>query len=88
MVEIIMYTGNTCGKCKGAKINLENLPEFAKENLVLIEKNIDENEENYKELTEKIGVNKLPTFIVDGDFKNPLVGFEENFGKIQEVLGL
>lgn len=88
MVEIIMYTGNNCGKCKGAKFNLENLPKEAKEKLILIEKNVDENEDDYKELTEMIGSNKLPTFIINRDIKNPLLGFDENFGKIQEVLGL
>lgn len=88
MIEIVMFTGNSCGKCKGAKFNLSNLPQFAKDNLNLIEKNVDEKEEYMEELTKEIGVSKLPTFIIDGDKKNPLVGFEENFGKIQEVLGL
>jgi len=88
MVEIVMFTGDTCGKCKGAKFNLENLPKEAKEKLTLIEKNIDKDEEAKELLTKKIGVNTLPTFIINGDYEKPLIGFEENMGKIMEVLGL
>jgi len=88
MIEVVMFTGNSCGKCKGAKFNLSNLPKEAKEKLLLIERNVDEDKEAYKLLTEKIGSNKLPTFVINGNYEKPLIGFEENFGKIMGVLGL
>lgn len=88
MIEIIMFTGDTCGKCKGAKFNLSNLPSEAKDKLLLIERNVDQDPMAKRILTEKIGVNTLPTFVINGNYEKPLIGFEENMGKIMEVLGL
>ncbi|MCU5742926.1 glutaredoxin family protein [Bacillus cereus] len=90
--KIIMYTGNTCGKCKAAKERLANLPPDIKENVELIEKNVDKSECDYKFLTETLKSNSLPTFLINPvegstDYK-PLIGFDENVGKIMEALGL
>jgi len=87
-----MYTGNTCGKCKAAKERLANLPPDIKENVELIEKNVDKSECDYKFLTETLKSNSLPTFLINPvegstDYK-PLIGFDENVGKIMEALGL
>ncbi|USL89515.1 redoxin [Bacillus phage vB_BceP_LY3] len=88
MIEVVMFTGNNCGKCKGAKFNLSNLPPHIKENLKLIERNVDVDQMAKRILTEKMGVNTLPTFVINGDYEKPLIGFEENMGKIMGVLGL
>ncbi|OJD90300.1 NrdH-redoxin [Bacillus cereus] len=90
--KIIMYTGNTCGKCKAAKERLANLPPDIKENVELIERNVDKSEYDYKFLTETLKSNSLPTFLINPvegstDYK-PLIGFDENAGKIMEALGL
>lgn len=63
--KIVMYTGNTCGKCKAAKERLADLPPDIKENVELIERNVDENEHDYKFLTEQLKSNSLPTFLIN-----------------------
>ncbi|HFJ9356536.1 glutaredoxin family protein [Bacillus cereus] len=63
--KIIMYTGNTCGKCKAAKERLANLPPDIKENVELIERNVDKSEYDYKFLTETLKSNSLPTFLIN-----------------------
>lgn len=65
---------------------------------VNIEKrNVDENESHKLYLTEVFDSNTLPTFVYEsdvlefGEWKkkiNVLRGFDENLGKLQEVLGL
>ncbi|HDR8155574.1 TPA: glutaredoxin family protein [Bacillus cereus] len=90
--KIIMYTGNTCGKCKAAKERLTNLPPDIKENVELIERNVDKSEYDYKFLTETLKSNSLPTFLINPvegstDYK-PLIGFDENIGKIMSAIGL
>ena len=87
---IVMYTGNSCSKCKRAKENLENLPPHIKENLELIEKNVDENIEVMEFLKNELDSQTLPTFELLRDDDKPIVlrGFDENIGKIMEYLGL
>lgn len=90
--KIVMFTGNSCSKCMRAKANLENLPPEIKENVELIERNVDENECDYKFLTEQLKSNSLPTFLINPeegstDYK-PLIGFDENIGKIMSAIGL
>ncbi|PFB24085.1 MULTISPECIES: glutaredoxin domain-containing protein [Bacillus cereus group] len=87
---IIMYTGENCGKCKGAKVHLENLPAHIKENLVLKERNVDKNSKYKYELTEFLKSNTLPTFdIYEGTTRVDILrGFDENIGKIMGHLGL
>ncbi|MED1303698.1 NrdH-redoxin [[Bacillus thuringiensis] serovar konkukian] len=91
-IMIIMYTGENCGKCKAAKERFKNLPPDIKENVELIERNVDKSEYDYKFLTETLKSNSLPTFLINPvegstDYK-PLIGFDENIGKIMEHLGL
>lgn len=78
--KIIMYTGNTCSKCKRAKAMLENCPA----SIELDERNVDENENFKIELTLCLSTT-LPTFVING---NVYRGFDENIGKIMEELGL
>ncbi|WP_212934924.1 glutaredoxin family protein [Bacillus hominis] len=88
--KIIMFTGNTCSKCMRAKAMLNNTPpgiEFE-----LIERNVDENESDMEFLTKKLKSNSLPTFLINPeegstDYK-PLIGFDENIGKIMKAIGL
>ncbi|PFA75856.1 glutaredoxin family protein [Bacillus cereus] len=90
--KIVMYTGNNCGKCKRAKEMFARLPEHIE--VELVEKNVDENEKYMYHLKEVIESNTLPTFIYHEHDKNGnlkrhvLRGFDENIGKIMEVLGL
>lgn len=88
--KIIMYTGNSCSKCKRAKEMLTNTP--SGHEVELIERNVDENESDMEFLTEKLKSNSLPTFLINPeegstDYK-PLIGFDENIGKIMKALGL
>ncbi|HEK9103299.1 TPA: hypothetical protein SUB30_004772 [Bacillus pseudomycoides] len=48
------------------------------------EKNVDENA-NYKKEMELLKSTTLPTFVIEGEVYR---GFDENIGKIMEVLGL
>ncbi|PEN14711.1 NrdH-redoxin, partial [Bacillus wiedmannii] len=40
--KIVMYTGDNCGKCNAAKVHLGNLPPHIKEEVTIIEINVDE----------------------------------------------
>lgn len=90
--KIVIYTGNSCSKCKRAKEMLNNLPPGHE--VELIERNVDESEENMRHLKELYDSSTLPTFVyVDRDRngnvkENVLRGFDENIGKIMEYLGL
>ncbi|MEW9139775.1 glutaredoxin family protein [Bacillus wiedmannii] len=92
VTKIIIYTGNACGKCKAAKERLADLPPDIKENVELIERNVDENEHDYKFLTEQLKSNSLPTFLINPEEGStnykPLIGFDENIGKIMSAIGL
>ncbi|WP_426981295.1 glutaredoxin family protein [Bacillus pseudomycoides] len=95
--KIIMYTGNSCSKCMRAKAMLDDLPSHIRENVELVEINVDENESERLMLTEVIKSNTLPTILIpknsESYWKNKeefhiFRGFDENIGKIMEVLGL
>lgn len=88
--KIVMFTGNSCSKCKRAKEMFNNTPPEAE--FELIERNVDENEWDMEFLTKTLKSNSLPTFLINPeegstDYK-PLIGFDENIGKIMEALGL
>ncbi|SCN11869.1 glutaredoxin family protein [Bacillus wiedmannii] len=81
--KIVMYTGNNCGKCKRAKEMLNNLP--LGHEVELIERNVDEDKNNLHVLQAVYKSSSLPTFVIEG---KPYIGFDENIGKIMDVLGL
>ncbi|PEP21726.1 NrdH-redoxin [Bacillus wiedmannii] len=81
--KIIMYTGNDCGKCKRAKEMFDNLPPGIE--IDLTELNVDECKINRDELTRIRKSQTLPTFVIEGEVYR---GFDENIGKIMDVLGL
>ncbi|BCC74206.1 hypothetical protein BCJMU51_p2061 (plasmid) [Bacillus cereus] len=81
--KIVMYTGNSCPKCKRAKEMLNNLP--LGHEVELIERNVDEDKNNLHVLQAVYKSSSLPTFIIEG---KPYIGFDENIGKIMEHLGL
>lgn len=81
MIEIVMFTGENCGKCKYAKFMLESCPADVK----IIERNVDKNEDYRNELKEKYGSMTLPTLVIHD---KPYIGFEENLGEIMEVVGV
>ena len=79
--KIIIYTGNSCPKCNRAKEMLGNCPV----EVDIEELNVDEVPMHRQVLTKVYESNTLPTFIIGG---NVYRGFDENIGKIMEVLGL
>lgn len=81
--KIIIYTGNSCPKCKRAKEMLNNLP--LGHEVELIERNVDEDKNNLHVLQAVYKSSSLPTFIIEG---KPYIGFDENIGKIMGHLGL
>lgn len=81
--KIVMYTGDNCSKCKRAKEMLTNTPPGHE--VELIERNVDEDEAHLHALQSVYKSSSLPTFVIDG---KPYIGFDENIGKIMEVLGL
>ncbi|PEU35542.1 glutaredoxin family protein [Bacillus toyonensis] len=81
--KIIVYTGNSCPKCKRAKEMFASLP--SEVYVTLIERNVDENEDHMEVLTKKYNSNTLPTFVIDDEVYR---GFDENIGKIMNALGL
>ena len=82
MIKVIIYTKNNCPNCNRAKFMFENCPV----DVDLEERNIDEREEYKFELTNILNSNTLPTFLLGKG--EPLRGFDENLGNLQEVLGL
>ncbi|ASU04093.1 glutaredoxin [Bacillus phage Juan] len=92
-MNIIMYTKNNCPNCMRAEFMFSACP-----TPVNIEKrNVDENEEHYEFLTKIMRSNTLPTFLVpdthgsyeeNGKMYEGYHGFEENLGRLQELLGL
>lgn len=84
---ITMFTGNDCSKCKAAKVHINNIPAEFKENVELIEINVDLVAGARDTLVNKYKSNTLPTFLLQGQ-EEPLRGFDEHFGKIQEYIGL
>lgn len=80
MVEIVMFTKDNCPNCKRAEFMFSACPVEVK----LVKKNIEQESKYFDELKE-IGSNTLPTLVIG---ENTYIGFEENLGKIQEVLGL
>lgn len=79
--KIVMYTGNNCGKCKRAKEMLKNCPV----DVEIMTENVDDNETSKRYLTEVLKSNTLPTFVIGEEV---IRGFDENIGKIMELLGL
>ncbi|WP_305928109.1 glutaredoxin family protein [Bacillus mycoides] len=85
--KIVMYTGLNCSKCKRAKEMLKNCPVEVE----LIERNVDEDEKYKIHLISALESNTLPTFVIptkEGEEEKIFRGFDENIGKIMEVLGL
>ncbi|UOX99349.1 thioredoxin domain-containing protein (plasmid) [Bacillus cereus] len=91
--KIIMYTGDNCSKCKAAKVHLGNLPPHIKEEVTIIEINVDETKYQRDYVVNELKSNTLPTFELfkTEDYNEKpevLRGFDENIGKIMEHLGL
>ncbi|PGT89806.1 NrdH-redoxin [Bacillus thuringiensis] len=85
-MEIIMYTGDNCPKCNRAKVMLESCPV----DFDLVERNVDKDAKYKQELTETLNSHTLPTFdIYDGTTRIDILrGFDENQGKLRNILGL
>lgn len=83
MKKVIIYTKNNCPECEKVKFNLQWLPEEVKETHTFKFRNIDE-DKNYHKLLTELGYQSVPVTFVEGH--KPIVGFE--FGQIQEALGL
>ncbi|MBE7099460.1 glutaredoxin family protein [Bacillus cereus] len=81
--KIVIYTGNSCSKCKRAKEMFNNLPPGIE--IDLMELNVDECKINKDELTRIHKSQTLPTFVIEGEVYR---GFDENIGKIMGHLGL
>jgi glutaredoxin len=96
VTKIVMYTSNSCSKCKRAKEMLTNTPPGHE--VDLIERNVDESENSRDFLKSIIGSSSLPTFVIpksekgldifNKDTYHLYIGFDENIGKIMEHLGL
>lgn len=84
---ITMFTGNDCGKCKAAKEHINNIPAEFKEGIELVEINVDAEPGQRRVLQEVYKSNTLPTFLLQGH-NEPLRGFDENIGKIQDYIGI
>jgi hypothetical protein len=88
-----MYTGDNCSKCNAAKVHLGNLPPHIKEEVTIIEINVDETKYQRDYVVNELKSNTLPTFELfkTEDYNEKpevLRGFDENIGKIMEHLGL
>lgn len=79
-MNIIMYTKNNCPNCMRAEFMFSACP-----TPVNIEKRNVETESKFMEELKELESNTLPTIVIDN---NVFRGFEENLGKLQEVLGL
>lgn len=102
-MKIIMYTKDKCPNCERAKFMLNYSPVPVELEIRNIESGRDAEKHN-KQLTEVIKSRTLPTILVPTLVKFPtkpnqlveeddvnyevLIGFDENLGKLQEVLGL
>ncbi|MED1014529.1 glutaredoxin domain-containing protein [Bacillus mycoides] len=78
--KIVMFTQNKCPNCKRAKEHLS----FAPVDIVLLERNIDDDKYWKHELENKYKSMSLPTFVFENG--NVVIGFDE--GKIMTELGL
>ncbi|WP_144561665.1 glutaredoxin family protein [Bacillus mycoides] len=91
--KIVMYTGDNCGKCNAAKVHLGNLPPHIKDEVTIIEINVDETKYQRDYVVNELKSNTLPTFELfkTEDYNEKpevLRGFDENIGKIMDALGL
>lgn len=86
--KIVIYTGNSCSKCKRAKEMLTNTPPGHE--VELIERNVDKSEFDKDFMINVLESNTLPTFILNPESEDNEVlrGFDENIGKIMKALGL
>lgn len=102
-MKIIMYTKDKCPNCERAKFMLNYSPVPVELEIRNIESGKDA-EKHENELKEHLKSNSLPTMLIpySGVVPNPnvkvieddnnlyevLIGFDDNLGKLQEVLGL
>lgn len=82
-----MFTGDNCPRCAAAKEHIEHMPEEFKAGIELVEINVDKVRGAREVLTDRYKSNTLPTFLLEGQ-EEPLRGFDENIGKIQEFIGI
>ena len=92
-MKIVIYTSNSCPKCKRAKEMLKNCPVEVELEL----RNVDE-EPTFKDDLVRFRSMSLPTLLIEsedgfledihGQQWDVLTGFEENMGRIMEYLGL
>ena len=95
-MKIVMYTKDKCPNCERAKFMLNYSPVPVELEIRNIESGRD-TEKHEKTLKEVLRSNSLPTILIPdshGDFEEDgmmwrsLIGFDENLGILQEVLGL
>lgn len=102
-MKIIMYSKDKCPNCERAKFMLNYSPVPVELEIRNIESGKDA-EKHYNNLTTVIKSTVLPTLLIpyngvvpnpnvkvfegDNDLFEVLVGFDDNLGKLQEVLGL
>ncbi|AZU99710.1 glutaredoxin [Bacillus phage DK1] len=95
-MKIIMYTKDKCPNCERAKFMLNYSPVPVDLEIRNIESGRDAEKYN-KQLTEVIKSRMLPTMLIpdkqgeieeDNEMYRILVGFDDNLGVLQEVLGL
>lgn len=95
-MKIIMYTKDKCPNCERAKFMLNYSPVPVDLEIRNIESGRDA-EKNYEFLTKTMRSNTVPSFLIpdahgsyhveDGVYEG-YHGFDENLGRLQEVLGL
>lgn len=95
-MKIIMYTKDKCPNCERAKFMLNYSPVPVELEIRNIESGEDAEKFN-KQLTEVIKSRTLPTLLIpdkqgeieeDNEMYRILIGFDDNLGVLQEVLGL
>lgn len=95
-MKIIMYTKDKCPNCERAKFMLNYSPVPVELEIRNIEsgKDAEKHENTLKNIIKSNSLptlmipNKLGTFEEDGEYYETLIGFDDNLGRLQEVLGL
>ena len=76
--KVKIFTTETCGYCKAAK-------EFFKEhNIEFEEKDVNKDTEAAKEMIEKSGSQGVPVIVIDDNWDDAIIGFNES--KLREKL--
>lgn len=88
-IQFELYTRPTCSDCQDAKVFL------AKHNIPYIDHDLSKEPAKEKDLIKIAGVRMVPTFVFEnksmfGLINKPkvLIGFEQNFEEIKNLLGV